>query len=277
METVDISLDLLDPPLIPRTGPIDAVRFQELVDDIRERGILQPVIVTPNEARWRVSAGWRRCLAAREAGLLVVPCVVKTMDEYDEVATTARENLHREALHPVEEGAMFAAMHEGQHLTISGIAEKVGKSPTYISDRLAVVRGPEDVRTALLDGGVTFSVALELIKVAHDADRAWLLYHAVRDGATAQIAREWVKKKILERQSAPNTPALAPGTPAYEEPPVVLVACEWHLGQSPASSMHYVRYCPACYIEVQEIHRIWLERERAEGGGTTDGSGPRAD
>lgn len=277
METVDISLDLLDPPLIPRSGPIDAVKYQELVDSIREKGILQPLIVTPNGDRWRVSAGWRRATAAREAGLLTVPCVVKTMDENDEVSTTLIENLHREDLHPVEEGAMMAAMHEGLHLTVAGISVRVGKSPTYVSDRLAVVRGPEDVRDALLDRTISLSVALELIKVQHDGDRRYLLYHAVRDGTTSQMMREWVKDKIRERQARPDAPTPQPGSTPYEEPPVVMTACEWHLGQYPASEMHYMRVCPACFLQLQGIRRRLEDQSRAEEEVSDDGSRQGAD
>src|SRR5260370_15985275 len=150
---------------------MDPARFEELVADVKAHGLEQPLIVVRVGARFRIVDGYRRWQACLRAGLLEIPCVLKELDEAGEVETLLRVALHREDFNPVEEGKMFAVMHEGLHLTVDGIAQQVGKSASYVAARLAIVHGPEDVQDALRSGQISLSVARELLRCQRDDDR----------------------------------------------------------------------------------------------------------
>lgn len=287
MQIVMISLDQLLPPLVPMRDDMDPQAFQELAEDVRRNGLEQPLVVTPaleetaavviggeggpletpphELRRWRIVAGWRRAQAAREAGLLEVPCIVKQLDELGEVTTMLRENLQREAPSPIAEGAVFAAMHESEHITVTGIAERVGKSPSYVQGRIDVARGPDDVKEALRQGAIGFSVAHELQGCTHDQDRVYLLYHAQVMGATALTVRGWVREHNLKRLTQPERPAPAPGTPEFTAPPILLGNCDWHEGQVPLEKTISFRVCLDCYQQLGEIkRRLQAQTEREE-------------
>ncbi len=247
MQTVDISLDQLLPPVVIMREDMDREKMQELVADIKAHGIEQPLIVTPHEDKYRVVAGWRRKLAAQMADLLEVPCIVKDLDEEGQVDMMLRENLHREETNPVEEGKMFAVMHEAFHLTVEGISLRTGKSTAYIQARLSIMHGPEDVREALRIGEVSLSVARELNRATNDDDRAYCLYYARFGGATTDTVRRWVAERNLIRLAGETGPAPGVAPTSVEPPAVVMGRCEWHKGEVPLDATLSFQVCGECY------------------------------
>lgn len=262
MQTVSLSLDLLDPPVIIARQNMDPVRFQELVDDLRAHGLEQPLIVVAAAGRYRVVDGYRRWRASLQAGLLEVPCVVKELDEDGEIETLLRVGLHREDFNPVEEGMMFAVMHEGLHLTVDGIALKVGKSISYVTARLAIVHGPEDVREALREGQISLSVARELLRLHHDGDRDYVLSYAKGGGATADTVRRWVNERLLARVTLPATAPVPEGAPAPPAPTVIMGTCEWHRGQVPIDGTLSFRVCGQCYTALAGLRQHLEEQDK---------------
>lgn len=247
MQVTTISLDQLLPPVVIMREDMDPEKLRELVADIRTHGLLHPIIVTPREGKYRVVAGWRRKVAADLAELLEVPCVVMELDEEGEIQTMLRENLHREQPNPVEEGKMFAVMHEGLHLTIEGMAVRTGMSPAYITTRLAIVRGPDDVREALRVGEITLSVARELLRCSHEDDRAYCLYYARLGGATTDLVRRWVNERNLVRISQPTGPAPTEAPTAVIPYTELRGRCDWHKGEVPLDKCLSFQVCGDCY------------------------------
>lgn len=247
METLDLSLDLIDPPLVVERRTLDTEGFRELVADIRDHGLIQAITVRPVANRFRVVAGYRRCEAARAAGLIVIRATIRDMTDAEELAARGRENAHRENPNAAEEGALFAAMQEGLGLTTARIADDVGKSYDYVAGRLELVRGPENIREAVMEGAVSFSVARELLRCAHPADRDNLLYHARRGGCTVALMRSWVHEAAVQRAAQP--PTADPLAPVVSQgaPPVPMGVCEWHEKPVPLDSLLSFRVCTTCY------------------------------
>ncbi len=139
-----IDLSLLDPnPLQPRRiiGSID-----DLVASIKEKGILEPILVRPLDGRFQIIAGERRYQAARAAGLTVVPCIEIDVDERGVVEISLIENLQRRDLDPFEEGDAILDLCERFEYTHDKIARKLAKSRTSITEMLSIARIPEVVR-----------------------------------------------------------------------------------------------------------------------------------
>ena len=266
MNVVMVPLDRILPPKTPMRDEEDPVAFAELVADVRGRGLLQALTVTPEGDLFRTVAGDRRRRAAAAAGLLEVPCRVETMTELQQLETMVVENLLRADPPPLKAGEVFARMVEDHGLTVEEVAHRVSKSAAYVATRLRALRLPEDVRTALRDGRVGLTVALELGRCLADADREFLLYHAVAGGATADLVRRWVVERNTWREtaglSAPGAAAPVPQT--VTAPPTVV--CEWHRGAVPMESTIGLRVCGECYNFLKQL-RDTLDREDAGKGG----------
>ena len=107
---------------------------------------MQPVLVRPRAAGgWELIAGERRWRAAREAGLKTVPAVVRNADDRDSLLLALVENVAREQLTPVEEARAYAVLMDEFVLTLSDVAEKVGRSKPSVANRLRLLDLPDDV------------------------------------------------------------------------------------------------------------------------------------
>lgn len=280
MDKHDIALELIDPPLVPRQINVDTPEFRELVLDIRDRGLLQPLVVNTVGTRYRLMAGHRRLLACRAADLLDAPCNVLTVPEETEIDYTLRENLHREDMSPVDEGAAFGAMTEGLGLSVQQIAERVGKSVAYVRDRLKLVTGDPDVMAAVRDGRISLSVALELLRCEHAGDRANLLYHAARSGWNARSVRNQVNKYAADRAALP--PTADPETPlvSREVAPVLTAVCQMHRGEVGLGEVLLTCICTRCYPMFEalsaDVAAAAASAQEDDPRGPTHGSGSEA-
>jgi ParB/RepB/Spo0J family partition protein len=132
----------------------------ELAASIAEHGVLQPLLVCPmNDHEWEVVAGRRRLAASRQAGLDVVPCIIRELSRDERTDAAIAENIHRRNLSPIEEGLAFA------HLRDSGlkqveIAKRVGRSQTHVCHLLQLLELPPDVRADIHSGKLSYTTAL---------------------------------------------------------------------------------------------------------------------
>lgn len=136
----DIELD----PHQPRkdTGDLEGLKAS-----IQEQGILQPLIVSPlDEHRYLLVAGERRYTAAQALGLRTVPALVRTVESHQRLQIQLIENLHRKDLDVFEEANGYGRLIQEFNLTQEEVAQKVGKSSSYISQVLSVTKIPEKVR-----------------------------------------------------------------------------------------------------------------------------------
>jgi len=262
-----LSVDELIEPLIIVREDLETADFWDLVQDIKEHGVEIPLIVRLVEEGPRIVDGYRRWRAARKAGLLEVPCEVREMEDAEEIALLMRVAVHRQDFTPLEEGKMFATMHEGLHMTYEGIAEEVGKSRDYVMDRLNVVRGPEEVRQALAIGEITLTVAKELLRVTHDQDRAYLLHWARTQGASGATVRGWIQERLQARAMTPDAPAPATAAEGYGTAPVLTGLCDWHRGLVRLEEIHNLRVCDECWFQLETIRRRLVAQSAAGEGG----------
>ncbi|MDH3801597.1 MAG: ParB/RepB/Spo0J family partition protein, partial [Deltaproteobacteria bacterium] len=113
-------------PNQPRQNVRDKA-FKELVDSVRERGILQPLLVRSTEGGYQLIAGERRWRAAQLAGLQRVPVIIKESDEPESFELALIENIQRKDLNPIEEGEAYRRLHQEFQLSQEKIAKKIGK------------------------------------------------------------------------------------------------------------------------------------------------------
>ena len=146
----------------------------ELARSIREKGIVQPVLVVARGEKFEIVAGERRWRAAALAGLERIPIVVrdKTSDkELLEIALV--ENLQREDLNPLEAAGAYARLKEEFHLTQEQIAERVGKDRATVANALRILKLPASVKEKVADGSLSagHARALAALSSADDQER----------------------------------------------------------------------------------------------------------
>lgn len=115
--------------------------FDQLVESIREQGVIQPLIVRPaDDGRFRLVAGERRLTAAMAAGLATVPCIVRNLDDHAAIEQTIIENRHRKDWNPVEEARAFETLVDEFGLSQREIAQRFSCTQPHVSHRLGLLR-----------------------------------------------------------------------------------------------------------------------------------------
>lgn len=204
-----ISLDLLDPhPNNPR-GPVDPASVAELADSIRQKGILEPLIVVPARnsgqvwkiERYTVVAGYRRRAAAQVANLAEVPAIVRELGPGEQEEIMLVENLQREDLTLLQEAKAYRRLVEQHKLTYADIARRVGKNNAYIQQRMAILKLPASVQS-LFDGRDMPVTVIPLLLKVENSDRQERLAQMV---ASRRLAVPKLKEMIEKEAEASAT------------------------------------------------------------------------
>jgi ParB family chromosome partitioning protein len=150
----------------------------ELVDSIRARGILQPILARrhPAEAgRYQIIAGERRWRAAQQAGLHEVPVLVRDLEDRDAMAASLVENLQRQDLNPIEEAEGYKRLMEEFGLTQEQLGTAVGKSRSHVANIIRLLQLPPSVRAEVQAGKLTAGHARALLSHANPEEAARLV------------------------------------------------------------------------------------------------------
>lgn len=138
----------------------------ELADSIREKGVLQPVLVRPAPgapAEYQLVAGERRWRAAQQAGLKAIPALVRDLDDRQVLEIAIIENVQRADLGPIEESLSYRALMDRFGRTQDEVARVVGKSRPHVANALRLLSLPAEVQTLLADGLLTAGHARALV------------------------------------------------------------------------------------------------------------------
>ena len=155
--------EIVTDPDQPRRS-FDELSIEELSASIREHGVLQPIVVAPHEGAYMVVAGERRYRAAVKAGLDKIPALVRTLTNQHKLEISLIENLQRRDLNPLETATAYLKLRDQFNLTLDQIGDRVGgKTPGTISNTLRLLRLPEVVREALVNGKIREGQARPLI------------------------------------------------------------------------------------------------------------------
>ena len=154
-QTFEIDIDMLQPnPLQPR-GLITPDSLVEIVDSIREHGVLEPLVVAKTPAGYQIIAGERRWRAAKIAGLAKLPVIIKETSPQGMLEMAIIENVQRIDLNPLERAQAFKRLIDEFGLSTGEIAVKVGKSAPYVSNTLRLLTVPDVLKDALASGATS--------------------------------------------------------------------------------------------------------------------------
>lgn len=184
-----IPIDKLDPnPDQPRTEIGD---LTELTASIREKGVLEPLLVKPKMGRWMIIAGERRWRAATAAGLTELPCIEMDVDESGVAEIALIENMQRKDLTPWEEADGLRALCERFGYTHEDVARKVGKSRSTVTEALSIASIPKDIREICRASEITSkSLLLQIVRQPDDESMRSMAEQIGSEGLTRDGARK---------------------------------------------------------------------------------------
>ena len=149
---VFVSLDDIRPNSAQPRKVFDQEALQDLAASIREHGVIQPVLLRPAKTGFELVAGERRGRAARLAGLKQIPAIVRELTDRQNMFYALIENMQREDLNSIEEARGMEEMMSAFGLNQEETAKTIGKSRSYVTNALRLLRLPQDVQDMVMDG-----------------------------------------------------------------------------------------------------------------------------
>ena len=166
---IEIDLDLIEPNVMQPRRRFDDQKLEELAQSIRSNGVVQPLLVRRVGNRYQLIAGERRWRASQLAGIQKVPAVVKDIPDDKLLELALIENIQRQELNPIEEAQAYKRLMDSLGLTQEGVALRVGRDRSFITNHLRLLRLPEDIQQYVEDEKISSGHARALLGV-DDAD-----------------------------------------------------------------------------------------------------------
>ncbi|PQZ58051.1 MULTISPECIES: ParB/RepB/Spo0J family partition protein [unclassified Microbacterium] len=193
-------------PRQPRTH-FNAEDLAELVHSVREFGVLQPVVVRKNtEGQYELIMGERRTRAAREAGLEVIPAIVRDTADEDLLRDALLENLHRSELNPLEEASAYQQLLEDFGITQEELATRIGRSRPQISNTIRLLKLPVPVQQRVAAGVLTAGHARAILSLDSPESMQRLADKVVNEDLSVRATEEAAKSQPSAGKSAKPTP-----------------------------------------------------------------------
>ncbi len=199
-EIVEIKIsEIRSNPYQPRKI-FDEEALNELASSIKEHGIVQPIIVKKSIKGYELVAGERRTKAAKIAGLETVPAIIKDFDDEQMMEIALIENIQRENLNPIEEAMAYDSILRSSNITQDELAKKFGKSRSYITNSLGLLRLPDDTKKYVEDNKLSMSHARALSKL-EDNDQINRLANKIVNENLNVRAIENITRDIHEQET----------------------------------------------------------------------------
>ena len=191
----------------------DEEKIAELAASIKENGIIQPLIVRKKGKGYEIVAGERRWRASVKAELKEVPCIVRELDDEQNMLLAIVENMQREDLNPMEEAEGLNQMIAAYGLTQEQVSKSIGKSRPYIANSLRLLKLPKEIRDLISDGSLSAGHGRTLVSVPDEARQIEIARKILKDGLsvreTEKLAAEKDEPEKKRRGRKPKDPDVA--------------------------------------------------------------------
>ncbi len=193
--------------LQPRTT-FKAEKLNELIASIREKGVVQPVLVRKAEQGYELIAGERRFRAAQALNLGKIPVVIRNVDDANAMELALVENIQREDLNPIEEAKAYRRLNSEFNFTQEKIAQAVGRDRASVTNILRLLSLPDVIQQLLLDDAITMGHARALLAIPDRRKQIKICDKIVRKGLSVreveQMAKPHAAKRGLPAHSSPD-------------------------------------------------------------------------
>lgn len=248
-------LEILEPKN-PTRFSLERDGLEELAESMKKLGLLQPILLRPENGLFRIEAGHRRFLAAQILGWKNIDAIIQESTSEDHLhLERAHENLIRADLNPVEESKIVWDLVYEDGRGVEKAAKLLCKTLSWVETRLEIAKFPDDLKESLTRREIKVAVAKELSKVKNMETRGRLLKSAVEYGASAVVVRQWCNDSqvgiFLENQEV----ASAIGDMVAIERSQVTMPCRICDCSQLIDVLRHIWICPDCLGAVRELSR----------------------
>ncbi len=200
-DIVEVKLsELRSNPYQPRQT-FDQEKLVELAESIKEFGVLEPIIITKSIKGYEIVAGERRKKASELAGLETIPAIIKEFSDEEMMQIALLENIQREDLTAIEEAEAYSNLLKALNVTQDELAKKIGKSRSYITNMLGLLRLPEVVKNDILNGYISAGHAKILSKLEDDKQIISLVDTIKKDNISVRELESLVNNPNYKRKN----------------------------------------------------------------------------
>lgn len=201
--SIEIPLDeIRSNPYQPRKTFSDE-SLNELAESIKEYGVVEPIIVKKSVKGYEIVAGERRTKASRIAGLTTIPAIVKDFSDDEMMEIALLENIQREDLNPIDEAEGIYNIISKKGMTQEEFARKFGKSRSYITNLIGLLRLPDETKKFVKDGKISMSHARSLSKLEDENKITELSKKIVSDGLSVRDVENMLSEKTNKLRLEP--------------------------------------------------------------------------
>lgn len=179
----------------------DKEALAALASSIKEHGVLQPIVVTKEDGKYKIVAGERRWRASKNAGLTKIPAIVRSLDSQNRLELSIIENAQREDLNPIELATAYAKLKTQFNLSTEDIAAKVGKSESSVQGTMRLLNLPDDVKKTMVKEKLTEGVMRPLATADENTIKK-VLPKIIKEGWTARKVERYLQDNKKKSSSA---------------------------------------------------------------------------
>lgn len=201
-QLINLEITLLQPNPLQVRNLIKSESLVDLVESIKEHGILEPLVVAKTPAGFQIIAGERRWRAAKIVGLKHVPVIVKETSTRGMLEMALVENVQRENLNPIERAQGLQRLLEEFSLSVTEISKRIGKSPAYVSNSLRLLALPDAIKDGLVSEDVTEGHARAIAGLTDVKLMVDVYKTILSEGASVRRAEDLVRR-VKEEKAIP--------------------------------------------------------------------------
>jgi ParB family chromosome partitioning protein len=248
-KVVIVNMDDIKEPGISIRESINPDMIRELAESIKEKGLLNPIILQDGEPPYEIIAGHRRFLAFKFLGRNEIPAFFRSLYENDVFLLRAIENIQREDLSPIELANTYQLIIQKTGCSRKDLAKKLGKSVAHVDEYLRCLALPGWVQGAVHSRKISYKAALVLNEIEDENMRDYYFKHAIDNGITVKVAQDWLdgwkRMRDIERERQ------AVGTViSHDRKSVVLYACAVCNQAYGFNELQSVYICHSCYDDI---------------------------
>lgn len=196
----------------------DLDKQKELADSIREKGIIQPILIRPSKDGYELIAGERRLQAARSIGLDRIPAIVKDVIDNEVLEIALIENIQREDLNPIEEAEAYQRLIKEFNLTQESVANKVGMDRSSVTNTLRLLKLPLEIQKQVSTGVISMGHARAILSLESEIQQLEVCEKIVKKGLSVREVEGLVKR--MKKSDVSHE------TSRVSEPDIILADCE---------------------------------------------------
>ena len=185
--------DLKPNPFQPRLK-FDDQTIDELAQSIKETGIVQPVIVVPEEDHYKIIVGERRWRAAQRAGLRKIPVLIRNIPKDKELEVSLIENIHREELNALEIARAYQRLIDDHGYALHDLADKVGKDRSSVTNYIRLLKLPAEIQDRLTDGSISMGHARAMLALEDTATQLFCCRQVIDRGLSVRNTEALVNR-----------------------------------------------------------------------------------